>query len=123
MGKSTRMITAASAVAVLIGSFALALPMANAADMGAGDEGKKIAFDRKKGNCLACHAIEGGSLPGNIGPPLVNMKDRYPDKARLRAQIWDATKTNPNTIMPPFGRHHILSEQEIDKVVEFIYSL
>jgi sulfur-oxidizing protein SoxX len=87
------------------------------------EQGKEIAFDRKKGNCLACHQIEGGDLPGNIGPPLVAMKARYPDKSRLRAQIWDATRINPNTVMPPFGRHQILSESEIDKVVEFIYTL
>ena len=86
-------------------------------------EGKQISFDRQKGNCLACHAIEGGELPGNIGPPLINMKDRYPDKQRLRAQIWDATLKNPNTIMPPFGRHQILTEDELNKVVEFIYTL
>jgi sulfur-oxidizing protein SoxX len=51
------------------------------------------------------------------------MKARFPDKAVLRAQIWDSTKNNPNTMMPPFGRHEILTEAEIDKVVEFIYSL
>jgi len=87
------------------------------------DEGKAVAFDRKKGNCLACHQIAGGELPGNIAPPLVAMKARYPDKTRLRAQIWDATRMNPNSIMPPFGRQQILSEGEIDKVVEFIYTL
>jgi len=87
------------------------------------EEGKRIAFNRKKGNCLACHAIEGGALPGNIGPPLVNMKERFPDKAKLKEQIWDATRANPYTIMPPFGRHEILEPDEVDKVVEFIYSL
>ncbi|MCO6412401.1 MAG: sulfur oxidation c-type cytochrome SoxX [Thiogranum sp.] len=87
------------------------------------EQGKAVAFDRKKGNCLACHAIEGGNLPGNIGPPLVAMKARFPDKAKLRAQIWDSTKMNPNSIMPPFGRQQILSESEIDKIVEFIYTL
>lgn len=86
-------------------------------------EGKKVAFDRKKGNCLACHAIAGGSLPGNIGPPLIAMKARFPSKAALRAQIWDATESNPNTIMPPFGKHRILSEKEVDLVTEFIYTL
>lgn len=86
-------------------------------------EGKIIAFDEKKGNCLACHAIEGGSLPGNIGPPLINMRERYPDKKRLRAQIWDASRFNPNTIMPPYGRHEILTDREINQVLEFIYSL
>jgi sulfur-oxidizing protein SoxX len=86
-------------------------------------DGKKVAFDRKKGNCLACHAIADGALPGNIGPPLVAMKARFPDKADLRAQIWDSTVANPNTIMPPFGKHRILSEKEVDLVTEFIYSL
>ena len=87
------------------------------------EAGKKLAFDRKKGNCLACHHIEGGTLAGNIAPPLVAMKHRYPDKAKLRAQIWDATKANPLTIMPPFGKHRILTDKEIDLVTEFVYSL
>ena len=86
-------------------------------------EGKDLAFDRKKGNCLACHIIAGGSLPGNSGPPLVSMQQRFPDKAKLRAQIYDATKDNPNTLMPPFGRHGILSDAEIDKITTFIHSI
>ena len=86
-------------------------------------DGKNVAFDRKKGNCLACHMIAGGSLPGNIGPPLVSMKSRFPDKAALRAQIWDPTTANPNTIMPPFGKHQVLTDAEVDLVTEFIYSL
>ena len=87
------------------------------------EQGKKLAFDRKKGNCLACHMIAGGELPGNIGPPLIAMKARFPDKAALRAQIFDARTKNPNTIMIPFGPHAVLTPEEIDKVTEFIYSL
>jgi sulfur-oxidizing protein SoxX len=87
------------------------------------EKGKQVAFDRKKGNCLACHVMDDGTLPGNIAPPLVSMKLRYPDKSKLRDQIWDATVRNPNTIMPPFGRHRILTEQEIDEVVEYVYTL
>ncbi|MCB1877534.1 MAG: sulfur oxidation c-type cytochrome SoxX, partial [Chromatiales bacterium] len=71
-------------------------------------DGKKIAFDRKKGNCLACHMMGDGESPGDIGPPLVAMKARFPDRAKLRSQIWDATVANPESIMLPFGRHHIL---------------
>ncbi|OYV78383.1 MAG: sulfur oxidation c-type cytochrome SoxX [Chromatiales bacterium 21-64-14] len=85
--------------------------------------GKKLAFDRQKGNCLACHVIAGGEYPGNIGPPLVNMKQRYPDIAKLRAQIWDATVNHPTTVMPPFGRNKILTGKEIDEVAAFIQSL
>lgn len=87
------------------------------------EQGKQVAFDRKKGNCLSCHMIAGGELPGNIGPPLIAMKARFPDKAELRAQIWDSTEKNPNSIMPPFGKHRILSEKEVDLVTEFIYTL
>jgi sulfur-oxidizing protein SoxX len=89
----------------------------------AAQKGKEGAYDRKKGNCLACHAMDDGSLPGNIGPPLVSMKLRFPDKAVLRAQIWDSTVKNPNSIMPPFGRHQMLSEEEIDWITEYVYSL
>ena len=86
-------------------------------------DGKKVAFDRKKGNCMPCHIMAGATLAGNIGPPLVAMKARFPDKAKLRAQIWDATAKNPNTMMPPFGLHRILSEKDIDLVTEYIHSL
>lgn len=87
------------------------------------EEGKKIAFDRKKGNCLACHQIEGGQLAGTLGPPLSEMKDRFPEREVLRAQIWDSTQNNPNSMMPPFGKHRILSDQEIEKVVDYIQQL
>jgi len=87
------------------------------------EEGKKLSFDKKKGNCLACHVIAGGDQAGNIAPPLVAMKARFPDKAVLRAQIYDARTKNPNTIMIPFGPHGVLSDKELDKVVDFIYTL
>lgn len=123
MRLTARLITTASALATILGALSLSPQLANAADDSVIDQGKTIAFDRKLGNCLACHRIEGGDLPGNIGPPLVAMKARFPDKAKLRSQIWDSTRNNPNSMMPPFGRHEILTEAEIDKVVEFIYSL
>lgn len=88
--------------------------------------GEALAFDKKKGNCLACHAMPSDPraiTSANIGPALVNMKQRYPDRTRLRAQIWDATRNNPETVMPPFGRNHILTEQEIDEITDFIQQL
>ncbi|CAB9539322.1 Sulfur oxidation cycle carrier protein SoxY-Cys110-persulfide--sulfur compound transferase, SoxX subunit [Bathymodiolus brooksi thiotrophic gill symbiont] len=85
--------------------------------------GKELAFDRKLGNCLACHSVSDGGQPGNIGPPLIAMKARFPDKAVLRAQIWDATVKNSKSLMPPFGKHKVLTENQIDKVTDFIHSL
>ena len=112
----------ACSLAVLVGAFMLtAAPSAIAAS--AVEQGKAVAYNRKLGNCLACHAMDDGTLPGNIGPPLISMKLRFPDRAVLRAQIWDATVNNPNSIMIPFGRNGVLSETEIDQIVEYIYTL
>lgn len=88
--------------------------------------GKDLAFDQRKGNCLACHAMP--TLPdaesaGQFGPPLIAMSARFPDKARMRAQIWDATTFNPSSSMIPFGKHGVLAEAEIDKVADFVYGL
>jgi sulfur-oxidizing protein SoxX len=85
-------------------------------------EGQKIAFDRGRGNCLTCHDIKGGDLPGTIGPQLKDLKARY-DRNELIAIVTDETKRNPQTVMPPFGRNRILTEQEIDAVVDFLQTL
>jgi sulfur-oxidizing protein SoxX len=87
------------------------------------NQGKAIAFDRGAGNCLSCHMILGGELPGEIGPPLIQMKLRFPDRAVLKSQIYDAALRNSDTVMPPYGRHNILTNQELDLVVDFIHSL
>ncbi len=124
MRKTAKIISTASAIAALMGSLSLApIQTASAAELTPVEQGKKVAFNRKKGNCLACHSIAGGSMAGNMGPPLVAMKARFPDKAKLRAQIWDATKANPNSVMPPFGRHKVLSEKDIDLITEYIHTL
>ena len=86
-------------------------------------EGQKLAFDRGKGNCLTCHEIKGGDLPGTIGPPLKDIKSKYPDRSELVAIVADETKRNPQTVMPPFGRNRILTEQEINAVVDFLQTL
>jgi sulfur-oxidizing protein SoxX len=86
-------------------------------------EGQKLAFDRSKGNCLTCHDIKGGNLAGTIGPALVDIKSKYPDRNELVAIVSDETKRNPTTVMPPFGRNHILTEQEINAVVDFLQTL
>ena len=88
--------------------------------------GKEIAFDRSKGNCLACHgfpAVPDALQTGNSGPPIIAMQARFPDKDILRAKIWDATASSSTSFMPPFGKHQVLSEEEIDKVVDFVHSL
>jgi len=85
-------------------------------------QGGCIVLNRNKGNCMGCHEIAGTSS-GNIATKMEDMAKRWPDKAKLREQIYDASKANPATIMPPFGRHQILTPEEIDKVVEFVLTL
>ncbi|MGB5512526.1 MAG: sulfur oxidation c-type cytochrome SoxX [Woeseiaceae bacterium] len=85
--------------------------------------GKALAFDRKKGNCLACHMMGDGDLAGNIGPVLIAMQQRFPDKAVLRAQIWDSTVKNRGSVMPPFGRHRMLTDEEIDLITDYVHTL
>jgi sulfur-oxidizing protein SoxX len=104
----------------LIGTAALSGPTAA---QSAAAEGRKIAFDRGKGNCLTCHEIKGGDFPGTLGPPLKDIKSKYPERSELVAIITDETRRNPQTMMPPFGRNRILTEQEIDAVVDFLQTL
>ena len=88
-----------------------------------------LVIDRNKGNCLACHTInikpwpKGLPVAGNIAPPLVAMQPRFPDIEALRNQIADARATNPNTVMPPYQRHGLLTDSEIDRILRFILSL
>ncbi|MEJ1342515.1 MAG: sulfur oxidation c-type cytochrome SoxX [Candidatus Sedimenticola sp. (ex Thyasira tokunagai)] len=116
-----QLVIATSALAVLIGGVTVA---SSAIAAGSSvEEGKKIALHRKKGNCMTCHMIVGVPQPGNVAPPLIAIKARYPDKAKLRAQIWDATAINRDSPMPPYGKYKVLTESEIDKVTDYVHSL
>lgn len=90
------------------------------------DKGRRLAHDFDKGNCLACHAAPTDPqaiTKANIAPPLVSMRARFADRQALYNQIWDAAKRNPQTIMPPFGRHQILSDDEIELIIDYLYTL
>jgi L-cysteine S-thiosulfotransferase len=100
-----------------------ALSAGSAHAQSASAEGQKLAFDRGKGNCLTCHVIKGGDLPGSIGPALVDIKSKYPNRDDLVAILTDETRRNPLTVMPPFGRNRILTEKEINAVVDFLQTL
>ncbi len=111
----------------LLTAIVLALTIGAAASpayaQSAAAEGQKLAFDRSKGNCLTCHIIKGGDLPGTIGPELVDIKSKYPNRDDLVAILHDETNRNPLTVMPPFGRNRILTEKEINAVVDFLQTL
>ena len=85
-------------------------------------EGKKVAENRKKGNCFTCHDYTGAHLAGNMGPPLTGVSKRL-SRQQIFNQIFDATKANPNTTMPPFGKHEVLSKKEINAITEWVLTL
>ncbi|WP_293267776.1 sulfur oxidation c-type cytochrome SoxX [Neptunomonas sp.] len=118
MRKLTTSMCAAGLLALIVTTPATAMTTQEAVA-----EGKAVYMGKSRGNCISCHQINDpdANLAGNQGPPMVAMAQRFPDKRMLRAQVWDASKNNPITIMPPLGKHWILSEEEIDAVVEYIY--
>lgn len=95
-------------------------------------EAKPLEMDPKKlysssakgmGNCSACHAIpaEEKLVAGDIGPPMIGMKARFPDIEKLKAAIADQKAFAPDTIMPPFGRNKLLTPEQIDVIAQYIY--
>ncbi len=100
-------------------------------------EGWCLIITRSKGNCLACHGIDVKPLPeglataGNIAPMLVNTwartwvnkTNRLEHKITLKNIIYNAASKNPHTVMPLFGKHEILTETEIDRIIDFLMTL
>ena len=104
-------------------------------------EGKEIAFSRSQGNCLACHNIMNasgqsqGSSPGTVGPALVMPAIRFGTKQNLHDKLWapegtfkDAPRAGDQirvkySMMPYFGAYGILSDDEISKIVDYLWSL
>ncbi|WP_422244568.1 sulfur oxidation c-type cytochrome SoxX [Zwartia sp.] len=99
--------------------------------------GRVIVLSRQSGLCILCHS---GPFPeerfqGNLAPDLAASAAKL-SEGQLRARLVDASRFNPNTIMPPyFSRDHgvriapqfanktMLTAQEIEDVVAFLVSL
>ncbi|GMR16417.1 MAG: sulfur oxidation c-type cytochrome SoxX [Gammaproteobacteria bacterium] len=122
MRKPAKFLATSSAILMLIGAAALTPTAAMAVDDELAAKGKKIAENRKKGNCFTCHAYKGAIMAGNVAPPLDGVSKRKSRK-EIYDQIADATKANPNTTMPPFGKYEILSKKEINAITEWVLTL
>ena len=105
----------------------------------AGDaaNGRKLAINRKKGNCLACHVmpISEQSFHGETAPSLYGVANRL-SEGELRLQLVNSKVTNENTMMPSFYRvtgynrilkkfdgKTILSAQEVEDIVAYLNTL
>jgi L-cysteine S-thiosulfotransferase len=87
------------------------------------EAGRQLTFDPRKGNCLDCHQFPSdarATTRATVGPALANIKPRFPDRAALTALIKDASIRNADTVMPPYGKHRILTDHEIDAVVAYL---
>ena len=73
-------------------------------------------------NCQQCHQIKGIEDFGNVGPSLVDLKARFPNRKDVVAIIDDETKRNPQTVMPPFKRNLVLTDKQIAVIVDYLYN-
>lgn len=84
------------------------------------EQGKELTI----GLCQACHQFEGTTQAGTLGPPMVAMKARFPERNRLHDIIYDPhVAIKPHTMMPPFGRNGLVNENEIQLIIDFLYTL
>jgi sulfur-oxidizing protein SoxX len=88
--------------------------------------GAELFTRADKGNCIACHQVPAGAGPAtraDMGPRLEGARMRALGRERLRALLTDPMANNPDTLMPPCGRHRILDEAEIGRVIDYLYAL
>ena len=110
--------------ATVLGALAIAAALSARADRPL--TAVEIFVQRDKGYCIACHQLPPGAGPAStsdVGPKLEGTRMRALGKAGISAAISDPTIANPDTVMPPFGRHRILDAKEIDRLVEFLDAL
>lgn len=89
-------------------------------------EGRDLFTRADKGHCIACHQLPAGAGPAtrsDLGPALGGARMRQLGKPALRELIGDPTRANPATVMPPYGRHSILDEREIARLVDYLHAL
>lgn len=101
-------------------------------------KGRQVVVNRQLGNCLACHeitALKNEPFHGNTGPSLDGVAGRLKE-GELRLRLVDATKVNPDTMMPSFYRIEglnrvlprfqgktVLTAEQIEDVVAFLKTL
>jgi sulfur-oxidizing protein SoxX len=67
--------------------------------------GRAIMVDRRLGACLLCHSgpFAEERFQGNLAPDLSGVGSRW-SPGQLRLRLVDASRLNPDTIMPPYYR-------------------
>ena len=114
-----------------------AIPKPLTATPGNPMRGREIVTNRQVGLCLLCHTgpFPEERLQGSLAPDLGGVGSRL-SAGQMRLRLVDASRVNPNTIMPPYyrteGLNHvatgfagkpILSAEQIEDVVAFLATL
>ena len=89
-------------------------------------KGQQLAFDRSRGGgCLACHVMgpRTQALPGNVGPDLSEVGTMGRTDQWLFNYVFDPRVYNPQSVMPPWGKHGFYNEAEIRDLVAFLKTL
>jgi len=101
------------------------LTTASLADAALVAKGEKIFNNKKSGNCLACHAVNGKNIkdPGSFGPALTGLS--YWDEKDLTDAVYDiyAARGIEASAMPAFGKSGWLSDDEIKAVVAYLKTI
>lgn len=93
---------------------------------GQSTDGRELFVRPDKGNCIACHQVSdaaGPAVRSNIGSRLDAERIRGWDRARLRQLLHDPMAANPQTVMPPYGRHRLLDSGEIERIIDYLHAL
>jgi len=114
-----------------------AIPASLTGTSGDPAHGRAIVLDRRLGACLLCHT---GPFPeerfqGTLAPDLSGAGRRW-SAGQLRLRLVDATRLNPETIMPPYYRMDgltrvgsswagkpMLTAEQVEDVVAFLSTL
>jgi L-cysteine S-thiosulfotransferase len=114
-----------------------AIPQSLTGARGDVERGREIVVNRQVGLCLLCHS---GPFPeekfqGTLAPDLKGTGARW-SEGQLRLRIVDASRLNPDTIMPPYYRIEdlirvapafqgktILTAEQIEDVVAYLATL
>lgn len=101
------------------------------------ENGRRIVTERQSGLCVLCHS---GPFPevrfqGDLATNLAGTGSRW-SEAQLRLRLVDASRLNPQTIMPSYYRtdglervgwqwrgQPVLSAQQVEDVVAFLRTL
>ena len=113
------------------------IPRPLTAQSGDAAQGREIAFNRERGNCIVCHVIPAPDdrAHGDVGPSLRGVAGRL-SEGQMRLRLVDGRRLNPASLMPSYHRvdgltrvarqyagKPVLTAREIEDVLAYLMTL